>query len=50
MVRAVWPPAKPAVGQQFLQGPTVGDGMVAQLYYQDIDRNLSMLNDLRFTG
>jgi hypothetical protein len=49
VVRAVWPPAKPAVGQTFLQGPTVGDGMVAQLYYQDIDRNLNMLNDLRFT-
>ncbi|HST05435.1 MAG TPA: hypothetical protein VLQ48_11985 [Chloroflexia bacterium] len=48
VVRGVWPPAKPAVGQTFLQGPTVGDGMVAQLYYQDIDRNLNMLNDLKF--
>lgn len=49
VVRAVWAPAKPVLGETFLQGPTVGDGMVAQLYYQDVDRNLNMLNDLRFT-
>ncbi len=47
--RGIWPPAKPAAGSAFLQGPTVGDGMVAQLYYQDRDRALNMVNNLRFT-
>lgn len=49
VVRPVWKPAKPAVGNTFLAGPTVGDGMVTQMYYQDRDRILNSINDLRFT-
>ncbi|MFL5733476.1 MAG: hypothetical protein ACJ78Q_09755 [Chloroflexia bacterium] len=41
-------PAKPYVGDKFLKGPTVGDGMIVQAYYQDRERILNMLNDLNF--
>ena len=49
IVRGIWKPAKPATGGEFLKGPNVGDGMVAQVYYQDRDRIFNMMNDLRFT-
>ncbi|MGA7730700.1 MAG: hypothetical protein WCD37_05455 [Chloroflexia bacterium] len=49
VVRGIWRPSRPAIGGKFLQGPVVGDGMVAQLYYQDRERILNMVNDLRFT-
>ncbi|HYO49155.1 MAG TPA: hypothetical protein VEW94_04830, partial [Chloroflexia bacterium] len=34
---------------QFIKGPHVGDGMIAQLYYADRGRILHMINDLQFT-
>ncbi len=49
VIQPIWPPAKPAIGGNFLTGPHVGDGMIVQMYYQDYDRILNMINDLRFT-
>ena len=46
--RPIWPPAKPAIGGTFQQGEHVGDGLNVQLYWQDTDRLLNMVNDLRF--
>jgi polysaccharide biosynthesis protein PslG len=44
----LWKPAKPAAGGSYLKGPHVGDGMIAQLYYQDRERILNLVNDLDF--
>jgi hypothetical protein len=41
-------PTKPAVGNKFLQGPHVGDGIIVQEFYQDRDRINNMVNDLNF--
>jgi hypothetical protein len=46
--RPLWPPAKPAIGGTFLQSEHVGDGLNVQLYYQDHERLLNMVNDLNF--
>jgi hypothetical protein len=41
-------PAKPAVGNAFLKGPVADNGFNGQFYFQDRDRLLNMVNDLRF--
>jgi hypothetical protein len=41
-------PAKPAMGAKFTKGPTVGDGMIVQGYYQDRERLLNMINDIGY--
>lgn len=48
-VEPIWNPAKPAAGGKFLKGPTVGDGMIVQAYYQDRDRIMNIVRDLDFT-
>ena len=49
LVKPIWKPVKPAAGGEFLKGPHVGDGMNTQLYYQDKDRILNLIEDLEFT-
>ena len=41
-------PATPAVGTTFLKGPVADNGFNGQFYYQDRQRLLNMVNDLRF--
>src|SRR5207253_4497042 len=48
-VEPIMPPARPAIGGSFLTGPTVGDGMIVQAYYQDRTRIMNMINDLNYT-
>ncbi|MBF6613984.1 MAG: cellulase family glycosylhydrolase [Chloroflexi bacterium] len=47
-VQPILKPAKPAAGGKFLIGPTVGDGMIVQAYYQNRDRIMSGVNDLGY--
>ncbi|HEY0068618.1 MAG TPA: hypothetical protein VGE04_01470 [Chloroflexia bacterium] len=48
ITKPIWKPVKPAAGGEFLKGPHVGDGMNTQLYYQDKERILNLLDDLEF--
>jgi len=48
-VDPIWMPTQPEAGGKFLKGPTVGDGMIVQAYYQDRERILNMINDLNYT-
>ena len=47
-VEPIWLPVKPADGGKFVQGETVGDGMIVQAYYQDRNRVFNMVNDLNY--
>jgi hypothetical protein len=49
VTQPLWKSAKPNAGGQFVKGPHVGDGMIAQFYYADRGRILHMINDLQFT-
>ncbi|MDQ6694198.1 MAG: cellulase family glycosylhydrolase [Chloroflexota bacterium] len=46
---AIMKPTSPVVGGRFLRGPTVGNGMIIQGYYQDKERVANLVNDLNFT-
>ncbi|HEX8597591.1 MAG TPA: hypothetical protein VF952_03650 [Chloroflexia bacterium] len=48
IAKPIWKPVKPAAGGEFLKGPHVGDGMNTQMYYQDKDRILRLLDGLEF--
>jgi hypothetical protein len=48
VVPPIVPPAKPAAGTSFLKGPIADNGFNGQFYYQDRERLLNMVNDLRF--
>ena len=48
VVPPIMPPAKPAAGTSFLKGPIADNGFNGQFYYQDRERLLNMVNDLRF--
>jgi hypothetical protein len=48
ITKPIWKPVKPAAGGEFLKGPHVGTGMNAQLYYQDKERILNLMDDLEF--
>lgn len=49
IVPPIMKPSKPAVGNVFLKGPIAENGFNGQFYYQDRERLLNMVNDLRFT-
>ncbi len=45
----IWLPTKPASGGKFLKGPSVGDGMIVQAYWEDHRRILDTVNDIGYT-
>ncbi len=49
VVAPVIKPAKPGVGTAFPKGPVAENGFNGQFYYQDHERLLNMVNDVRFT-
>ncbi len=48
ITQPIWKAVKPAAGGKFLTGPTVGDGLDVQMYWQDHDRILNTADDLGF--
>ena len=48
VVPPIMKPAKPAVGDAFLKGPVADNGFNGQFYFQDRERLLNMVNDVRF--